>query len=612
MAIDVSLEMTDTFPQWKDKIHSLASEATEEIQNLQSMATYDVMVGATSVANGTAGTVPAPTAGTVDKFLKGDGTWGDNEYTKAINAEDGTYPLLVSSSATDGNRTVLCSSASGGSITQANGQSTLSFKQLNGDVNYATVAQKSLYSLPFNGYYTQLDTDIIRYAECSSAESEINKVANTNPVLQIVPKTDISSPATVVRIKFANNNTASNPTLNVNNSGAFPIMQSHGAKFLENLSSVVPTRIKANHVYTFALINTGTETIWLMIGGSDLTANDYGTLVSTPVITGPTNVQLDVATSFVFESHSYVGSPVAGYIVTMKKADGTVLATSTVAGSNAEPTTIGITAYSNMSTVGDVITLEVMARDLFGNQSQIATHQFTAIAGGEVLLPTITEPNSNTLIYSGMTSMTMATEPFAVSEGSDTHIASDWALFTDENMSATIAQALNSSDLTSHTFKNLDLSDYGGKQFIAAVRHKGATYGYSDWSGIWCYCNSGTPVYRKLQFDWKTGNGSVSSTGNGLNITLFDGSNLTYDGYALCGNGTRLTELVLRWYSSNSSFSSQSLLNTKTIKPNSENYVLTYSPESHVTIIVDTDSVGSGDAPGTSYQPFHITFQYSK
>ena len=38
--------------------------------------TIDPMIGSTSTAAGTSGLVPAPAAGSQDKFLKGDGTWG--------------------------------------------------------------------------------------------------------------------------------------------------------------------------------------------------------------------------------------------------------------------------------------------------------------------------------------------------------------------------------------------------------------------------------------------------------------------------------------------------------------------------------------------------------
>ena len=39
-------------------------------------AADSIFVGATSVASGTKGLVPAPQAGDDTKFLKGDGTWG--------------------------------------------------------------------------------------------------------------------------------------------------------------------------------------------------------------------------------------------------------------------------------------------------------------------------------------------------------------------------------------------------------------------------------------------------------------------------------------------------------------------------------------------------------
>ncbi len=53
------------------------------------------MVGATDSTNGTSGTVPAPTISDKDKFLKGDGTWGEVSSGKIVTAstavtEDGT------------------------------------------------------------------------------------------------------------------------------------------------------------------------------------------------------------------------------------------------------------------------------------------------------------------------------------------------------------------------------------------------------------------------------------------------------------------------------------------------------------------------------------------
>lgn len=52
--------------------------------------TYSDMTGATSGTAGAAGLVPAPAAGSQDKFLKGDGTWGtptDTTYTAGTNVQ---------------------------------------------------------------------------------------------------------------------------------------------------------------------------------------------------------------------------------------------------------------------------------------------------------------------------------------------------------------------------------------------------------------------------------------------------------------------------------------------------------------------------------------------
>lgn len=54
--------------------------------------TYNDMAGATSSAAGTHGLVPAPTAGSQAKFLRGDGTWQtspNTTYNKATAAADG-------------------------------------------------------------------------------------------------------------------------------------------------------------------------------------------------------------------------------------------------------------------------------------------------------------------------------------------------------------------------------------------------------------------------------------------------------------------------------------------------------------------------------------------
>jgi hypothetical protein len=54
----------------------------------------DPMVGATADADGTSGTVPAPSAGDQNKFLRGDGTWASISVN--VDGSDIDIPTKVS------------------------------------------------------------------------------------------------------------------------------------------------------------------------------------------------------------------------------------------------------------------------------------------------------------------------------------------------------------------------------------------------------------------------------------------------------------------------------------------------------------------------------------
>ena len=51
---------------------------------------YTTMTGATSSVAGTVGAVPAPTTADVNKYLKGDGTWGE------VSVQPATYDSATS------------------------------------------------------------------------------------------------------------------------------------------------------------------------------------------------------------------------------------------------------------------------------------------------------------------------------------------------------------------------------------------------------------------------------------------------------------------------------------------------------------------------------------
>jgi hypothetical protein len=65
---------------------------TTDVANL---ASYSAFSGATSQADGSAGLVPAPTTGDVDKYLKGDGTWAAVSGGGLQNTATGTDSLTI-------------------------------------------------------------------------------------------------------------------------------------------------------------------------------------------------------------------------------------------------------------------------------------------------------------------------------------------------------------------------------------------------------------------------------------------------------------------------------------------------------------------------------------
>ena len=138
---------------------------------------YSVMGGATSSAAGAAGLVPAPAAGKQASFLRGDGTW--------VVPTNTTYSAAT---------------------TSANGLMSAADKAKSDNTNIA-------------------------YGTCSTAAATAAKVVsisgNTKWAL---------TAGSIIAVKFTNTNTASNPTLNVNGTGAKSIVYDSTAIASSNLS----------------------------------------------------------------------------------------------------------------------------------------------------------------------------------------------------------------------------------------------------------------------------------------------------------------------------------------------------------------------------------------
>lgn len=173
--------------------------------------TWTALVGASSSAAGTAGYVPAPTAGQQGYVLYGDGTWkalpttvsnftgtvaiahGGTGATDAATARTnlGITPANIGAAASSHTHNYAGSSSAGGAATTA----------------VALNTARTIDGVSFNG-----SANITHYGTCSVAAATAAKtVALTGFTL---------ATGAVVIVKFTYANTVASPTLNVNSTGA--------------------------------------------------------------------------------------------------------------------------------------------------------------------------------------------------------------------------------------------------------------------------------------------------------------------------------------------------------------------------------------------------------
>ena len=93
--------------------------------------------------------------------------------------------------------------------------------------------------------------------------------------------------------------------------------------------------------------------------------------------------------------------------------------------------------------------------------------------------PAITSPINGATNIGSVVAVTSSA--FSFTDGSDTHTASDWQISTSPTFDTILYQSLNDTvNKTSWTSGTLTAST----QYYIRVRHKGTTYGYSQWSSV--------------------------------------------------------------------------------------------------------------------------------
>ena len=228
------------------------------------------LIGASSTTNGTHGFVPAPPAGKQLHFLRGDATWvipTDTTYTAGAG-----MTLSGTTFINSGVRSIATGTSNGTISVNTNGTTAnVSVKGL-GDLAYkSSLTPEEVGALPADATAvsaTKLATGraidgvtfngtaaITHYGICSTAAGTTDKVVScTNFTL--------TTGARII-VKFTVTNTAANPTLNVNSTGAKAI-QYRG-------SAITAGYLAANRTYEFVYDGTNYQ----LVGDIDTNTNTW-------------------------------------------------------------------------------------------------------------------------------------------------------------------------------------------------------------------------------------------------------------------------------------------------------------------------------------------------
>ena len=220
--------------------------------------TYSDMKGATSSANGTHGLVPQPDAGEQNKFLKGDGTWGTP--TNTTYGAAGTSLGLVKSG---GDVTI-----SSGVITVNDDSHAHTIANIDGlqdaldgiTAGSVTSASKWTTARNINGMSIDGSANRFNYGTCSTAAATAAKTVSCTGFTLAT--------GSEITVKFTVTNTASNPTLNVNGTGAKAVYY--------NGAAISAGYLKANKTYTFRYNGTQYDLVGDIDTNTTYTLSSFG------------------------------------------------------------------------------------------------------------------------------------------------------------------------------------------------------------------------------------------------------------------------------------------------------------------------------------------------
>ena len=176
------------------------------------------------------------------------------------------------------------------------------------------------------------------------------------------------------------------------------------------------------------------------------------------------------------------GSPIGGSTVTIgpnTTAYGGVANEFTITNYDSFTSYVVSTTNGTVSVSGDKITYTPVNASGAGGFTVNGEVFNVSVIGQMPGTPSITAPvNGATNVGS---TVVVTTGSFTMVSGSDTHTASDWQVSTSSTFATILYESINDTvNKTSWTSGALSVST----QYYIRVRHKGATYGYSQWSSV--------------------------------------------------------------------------------------------------------------------------------
>lgn len=447
----IDLNITDSFGTWRTKVNNFIAAINKKIENADVGGSLTDFVGATEDSAGTEGLVPAPTNTNFDKgdFLNSDGGWSTPYHVPVTNLDNKEYPLLF---------------VENSNLTNAITYFTPSIRyNPNTDSLICTEIYNTLSPIDVivnevnNIYY-----DTSSYIHDSHVSNKIRECVNSivyysNSRISRIDNIYIGNSKIVIMDE-------PNPYDN-------PVSTNNISEFYYNDNPIKAGEMRCIERYVLGehIDEGSTESAKIyLVNGTCFNFVCAPVTIICPEFSSPGGTVTISLRSY----HGLSNRTVDHFLVEFNDLTYTTPATDGVG-------EITLTIPST-ATEDSEFTIGAFAFDSYGDGSKRSTATLT-IKTNYVNTPSIISPTGS--INASETSIVMASSAFSATS-SDTHYKSDWKITTDASGEEVVVQALNSRDLTTHTFSDMNLSEYDGQTLYCWCRYCGNSLGYSNWAMV--------------------------------------------------------------------------------------------------------------------------------